>query len=185
MNHEYTNEYTNERGCLYKKETLNKMNHHNASPGTQGIYVPTDGDRREQQRKVLGNLILNYKVLPQDTNDGLFVLENVSHGKGGPPRHIHHAQEEWFYAVAGEFIVEIGGKQHHLTPGDSVLAPRQIPHVWAHVSEGTGRLLVVFQPAGAMEPFFEEFAKLTSPAPKDEMQQLFCSHGMEIVGPPL
>ncbi|MEZ4623064.1 MAG: cupin domain-containing protein [Caldilineaceae bacterium] len=161
------------------------MNQNNEITNNQGIFVPIDSDRHQQPCNVLGNLRIDAKVSSEDTNGGLFLLENVSNGKGGPPRHIHHEQEEWFYAVAGEFIVEIGGQRHHLKPGDSVLAPRQVPHVWAHVSEGTGRLLVTFQPAGAMEAFFEEFAKMTDPAPKEEMQQLFRAHGMEIVGPPL
>ena len=161
------------------------MNQNNEITNNQGIFVSTDGDRHQQPRNVLGNLRIDAKVSSQDTNGGLFVLENVSNGKGGPPRHIHHEQEEWFYAVVGEFMVEIGGQQHHLKPGDSVLAPRQVPHVWAHISEGTGRLLVAFQPAGVMKAFFEEFAKMTDPAPKEEMQDLFRAHGMEIVGAPL
>jgi quercetin dioxygenase-like cupin family protein len=37
-----------------------------------------------------------------------------------------------------EFLIEIGGTRHRLGPGDSVLAPRRVPHVWAHVGEGRG-----------------------------------------------
>ncbi len=124
-------------------------------------------------------------MLSQDSNSNLFVIENVSNGKGGPPRHVHHAQDEWFYAVDGDFIVEVGSEKFHLRPGDSVLAPRQTPHVWAHVGQGVGRLLVAFQPAGAMEAFFDEFAQMTGAPAKEEMQRLFRAHGMEIVGPPL
>ena len=151
----------------------------------QGVFVQSAGDRYQQNRQVLGNLTVNYKVLPQDTNGGLFILENVSHGKGGPPRHVHHNQEEWFYAVDGEFVVEVGETRHHLQPGDSLLAPRQVPHVWAHVGEDIGRLLVAFQPAGVMEAFFAGFSTLTVAPSHEEMQKLFRAHDMEIVGPPL
>jgi quercetin dioxygenase-like cupin family protein len=47
--------------------------------------------------------------------------------KGGPPRHLHHEQDEWFYAVKGEFVVEIGSQRFRLAPGDSILAPREVP----------------------------------------------------------
>ncbi len=147
--------------------------------------VPANGDRLLQPRPVLGNLIIAYKVLGQDTGDALFVVENVSHGKGGPPRHVHHAQEEWFYAVEGEFVVEIGDEVFCLSPGDSVLAPRAVPHVWAHIGDDQGRLLIAFQPAGAMQAFFDEFAQLSAAPPQAELQRLFRAHGMEVVGPPI
>jgi hypothetical protein len=35
-------------------------------------------------------------------------------------------------------------------PGDSLFAPRRVPHVWAHVGEGRGSILVAFTPAGKM-----------------------------------
>ena len=57
--------------------------------------------------------------------------------------------------------------------------------MWAHVGEGTGKLLIVFQPAGKMEAFFGELAKLGSSPQREEMQRLFSSHGMELTGPPL
>ena len=36
------------------------------------------------------------------------MLENTFHAKGGPARHLHYDQDEWFYAVEGEFIIEVG-----------------------------------------------------------------------------
>ncbi|MDQ4128366.1 MAG: cupin, partial [Actinomycetota bacterium] len=78
-----------------------------------------------------------------------------------------------------------GDERHRLEPGDSVLAPREVPHVWAHVGEGTGRLLIVFQPAGKMEAFFGELSKIEGMPQPEVMQSLFRSHGMETTGPPL
>lgn len=48
------------------------------------------------------------KLSTPETDGGLFVVENTVHGKGGPARHLHHEQDEWFYAVEGEFRFEIG-----------------------------------------------------------------------------
>jgi mannose-6-phosphate isomerase-like protein (cupin superfamily) len=54
---------------------------------------------------------------------------------------VHVSQDEWFYVLQGDYVVEVGGNRFDLGPGDSVLAPRGIPHVWAHVGEGIGRML--------------------------------------------
>ena len=162
------------------------MDEHDDVHGSQnGSFVPAGNDRRHGQRKVLGNLTIDFKVLSQETNGALLVIENVSNGKGGPPRHIHLAQEEWFYAVDGDFIVEVGDEQYHLLPGDSLFAPRNVPHVWAHVGDGIGRLLIAFQPAGRMEAFFDEMTRVTDPPASGQMQAIFEAHGMEMVGPPL
>ena len=58
-------------------------------------------------------------------------------------------------------MIEIGDERYGLGPRDSVLATQKVPHIWAHVGEGTARLIVVFfQPAGKIEAFFGELAKI-------------------------
>jgi quercetin dioxygenase-like cupin family protein len=156
-----------------------------ASDSLREIFVPAGRDRGNSQRKVLGNLTVHFKVPGQATNGALLVIENVSNGRGGPPRHLHLAQEEWFYAMESEFVVEVGDEQYHLQPGDSILAPRNVPHVWAHVGDEIGRLLIAFQPAGAMEAFFDEMAEMTGPPTMERLKMLFQAHAMEVVGPPL
>lgn len=151
----------------------------------RSIRIPAGGDRFQERREVFGAMSIDYKVSTLDTNGGLFIVENTDGFKGGPPRHFHHGQEEWFYVVNGEYIVEIGDERHRLDPGDSVLAPRKVPHVWAHVGEGTGKLLIAFQPAGEMEAFFGELAKVEGTPPREQLHELFRSHGMEVTGPPL
>ena len=69
-----------------------------------------------------------------------------------------------------------------LGPGDSLLAPRKIPHVWAYVGIGQGKLLIGFQPAGKMETFFQQAAKLREFA---DDEKLYRACGMELLGPPL
>jgi mannose-6-phosphate isomerase-like protein (cupin superfamily) len=102
-----------------------------------------------------------------------------------PPRHLHHDQEEWFYAIEGEYLLEIGDERFELGPGDSVLAPRKVPHVWAFKGKGHCRHIIAFQPAGLMEFFFQELAKINGVPAQEELQRLFHMHGMEINGPPI
>ena len=60
--------------------------------------------------------------------------------------------------------------------------PRRVPHVWAYVGEMPGKILIGFQPAGKMETFFQEAAKISDFAADDK---LYRACEMEIVGPPL
>ena len=86
------------------------------------------------------------------------------HQKGGLARHLHHDQDEWFYPIEGEFIMEIGQERMQLNPGDSILARREIPYVWAYISDTPGRMLFTFMPAGKIEAFFREITKANAPA---------------------
>ncbi len=140
------------------------------------------GEDRFGEDRGLGISTIDFKVTPQNSS-GLLVIENTFHAKGGPARHLHYDQDEWFYAVEGEFIVEVGDERIRLRPGDSLLAPRKVPHVWAHIGDGRGRMLIVFNPAGQMEAFFREVTKANAMPPQDPA--LWRAHGMELLGPPL
>jgi len=149
------------------------------------VFVAAGADRFEVLHQAFGLKPIDFKVSTEDTDGRLFIIENGNNRPGGPPRHIHHAQEEWFYVLEGDYVIEVGDTTYPLGVGDAVLAPRAIPHVWAFVGSGRGRLLIAFQPAGQMEGFFVETSELeTLPSP-EELASLFARHGMLLVGPPL
>jgi quercetin 2,3-dioxygenase len=150
--------------------------------GGEAIYVPARSDRFGESRG-LGITSLAYKIAPQDTGGSLFVIEQTMLARGGPPRHMHLAQEEWFYPLEGEFVVEVNGRTRRLMPGDSLLAPREIVHSWAYVGDGPGKILIAFSPAGKMESFFRETTKANAMPPRDP--ELWRTHDMVLVGPPL
>lgn len=152
------------------------------STNASSIIRVSAGKDRFGEHRGLGISEIAFKVVPQEGN-GLLVLENTFHAKGGPARHLHHDQDEWFYAVEGEFIIEIGDERIRMKPGDSLLAPRKVPHVWAYVGDATGRMLITFMPAGKMESFFREVTKANAMPPQDPA--LWRVHGMELLGPPL
>ena len=139
------------------------------------------GEDRLGEQHGLGVSRIDFKAIAPD--GGLLVLENTFHAKGGPPQHLHLEQDEWFYAVEGEFVIEVGDERHVLQPGDSVLGPRRVPHVWAHVGAGRGRILIAYTPAGRMEAFFREVTKADAMPAQDPA--LWREHGMQLVGPPL
>jgi uncharacterized cupin superfamily protein len=98
-------------------------------------------------------------------------------------RHLHYEQDEWFYALEGEFLIEVGDERTRLCPGGGLLASRRVPHCWAHVGAGRGRILITFSRAGQMEACFREVTKANAMSPQDH--DLWRAHGMELVGPPL
>ena len=156
----------------------------NPSMPYRGIHVPA-GQDRFTQRLDAGGIPLDCKVSTQDTNGGLYIFEHTNMGKGGPPRHLHHQQDEWFYVIQGEFLFEVGDEQYRLKPGDSLFAPRRVPHVWAHVGDTPGTLLLAVHPAGSLEAFFQEGAQFTQQPTPEQVAKLFEAHGMQVVGEPL
>lgn len=147
--------------------------------------VRADRDRFDRERRVFGTMRFSVKVTSADSGDGLFVLEQHNAFRGGPPRHPHHDQEEWFYVVAGHYAIEVDGARHELGPGDALLAPRGVPHTWALVGNAPGRMIVAFSPAGAMEAFFDEASEARGLVTSASMRELFARHGMLLTGAPL
>ncbi len=148
----------------------------------QEFWVARDADRLGEY---FGRGIARvfFKVTTEDSHGSLVVIEMTHHAKGGPSRHFHYDQDEWFYVVEGEYVFEINQERLRLKPGDSVFGPRKVPHVWAFVGNQPGRILFVFTPAGQIEAFFREPGKTDVVVPQD--QAYFRAYGMELVGPPL
>ena len=149
--------------------------------------VPSGKDRLEE-RHVIGVSSTAFKVLTNESASALFVIEHASRKKGGPPRHLHHNENEWFYVMEGEYIAEIGSERFHLKPGDSILGPREVPHAWAYVGEGPGKLLIAFAPAGKMEAFFRDNEKRQNGEHLTEYLNdaaVYRAYGLELLGPPL
>ena len=154
-------------------------------PISRGIVVREGRSRNEQHLIVLGGATIDFKVTPRDTGGGLFVMVNSQKNKGGPPRHFHYDQEEFFHVLKGRYVFEVGDDRFEAGPGDSLLGPRRVPHTFMFLGEGDGKLLIAYQPAGKMESFFTALAEHAGiPAPA-EFKRLFADHGMEITGPPL
>ena len=126
---------------------------------------------------------------PQDSGGALFMTEQPIERRGsGPPKHYHEEQDEWFYCLAGEYVVEIGDQRFRLGPGDSVLGPRRVPHAFVYDGAGPGRILIGFTPAVRIEQFFRDLEKRGeyfgngTPEDKELVHRLY---GIVNVGPPL
>jgi len=148
--------------------------------------VPFGGDRLGETHAI-GISSTSYKVLTSESSGSLFLFEHrhTPGKKGGPPRHLHHNEDEWFYVIEGRYIAEIGSTRLELNPGDSVLGPREIPHAWAFAGDTPGRLLIAFAPANKMEAFFRDNEKQRKGNEYVNDAAVFRAYGMELLGPPL
>jgi mannose-6-phosphate isomerase-like protein (cupin superfamily) len=149
------------------------------------IRVQQRQDRFDEGIPIGAKSSIDRKVSGKDTAGSWSMFEAHWSLKGGPPLHVHQVEDEWFYVIEGEYIVQVGDERFRLSPGDSLLAPRKVPHTYAHLGDGQGRLLIAYQPAGDMEDFFLEVSRLAGPPSASEVQRVFTAHGMEVVGPPL
>jgi quercetin dioxygenase-like cupin family protein len=140
------------------------------------------GEDRAGEQHFRGTSSFDFKVSAQD-GGGIFVVENTLREKGGSTRHIHYMQDEWLYALEGEFLVEAGQTRSRLKQGDSIFLPRNVPHVWAYVGDQPGRILLVYVPAGKIEGFFREVTTANARPAQDP--ELWRAYDMELVGPPL
>jgi Cupin domain len=73
------------------------------------------------------------------------------------PLHVHARDDEMFYVLEGEHVVQCGAEEFHLGPGGVVFLPHGIPHSQRRVVPGEGRLLVLTSRAG-FEGFFRQLA---------------------------
>ena len=143
------------------------------------------GDDRLGEHHTIGVSTTAFKALTQDTSGCLFVMEHTSSKKGGPPRHLHHNEDEWFYVIEGEYIAEVGSERFLLKPGDSILGPREIPHAWAFIGDTQGRMLIAFAPANKMEAFFRDNEKRRKDGEYLNDAKVYHAYGLELLGPPL
>jgi quercetin dioxygenase-like cupin family protein len=155
-----------------------------ASTAGKAALVP-GGEDRQGEHHSIGISTTDFKVLTQDSGGALFIFEHTNHKKGGPPRHLHHNEDEWFYVLEGAYIVEVGSERFQLKAGDSILAPRELPHAWAFAGDTPGKALIAFAPANKMEAFFRDNAKHFSGGNYANEAEIYRAYGMELLGPPL
>ena len=151
-----------------------------------GFIVSSGKDRSGKPISIMEGDTFYTKVSSKDTDGDLFVFESTRVKEGGPIHHYHFEQDEWWYVLEGEFLIKVGDVTHTCKAGDSVYGPRMVPHSFAKVGAGIGKLLMYFQPAGKMEEFFIQVsqgaAKGMSEAEQDAFRE---AHGFKRVGPPI
>jgi quercetin dioxygenase-like cupin family protein len=153
----------------------------------EGFKVNSGDSRIGKHFKMKGVTLnlLDLKISSRDTDGDITVFEqNGFTPLGGPPLHIHHYQDEFFYIIQGNYLFQVGDNKYQMKPGDTIFLPRNIQHAFVQLTEN-GKVLVSYIPAGKMEDFFKTTDSWTSPPSYEEIVKVFEDHDMKVVGPPL
>ncbi len=90
-------------------------------------------------------------------NQRAFTLIHCFFRKGGePPAHFHQLEDETFYVLESEINFHIGDRRFTAKAGDSVFAPRDVPHHFS-LETPTAKALLLITPSG-IETFFREYS---------------------------
>jgi mannose-6-phosphate isomerase-like protein (cupin superfamily) len=92
-----------------------------------------------------------------DTTGGAFsIIEEIA--PLDTPLHVHEREDELFFVIEGEHVFSVGDRELRAGPGDTVFAPRGVPHAHRRLVPRTGRFLTMVSPAG-LEGFFRALAE--------------------------
>ena len=92
-----------------------------------------------------------------DSTGGAFtIIEEVD--PLDTPLHVHKNEDELWYVLEGEHIIQVGDDEFQIGPGELAFGPRGVPHSQRRVVPRTGRFLILLSPAG-FERFFRELAE--------------------------
>jgi mannose-6-phosphate isomerase-like protein (cupin superfamily) len=131
------------------------------------IQVNMDGRapsiaHRPRSKRWYYDVAIGSVCLTGSDTGGSYSLFELSLGPGkGVARHTHTREDESYYVLSGELEVVVGAKKFVLKPGDTLVAPRDIPHELRNPGNTDNHYLNLFSPAA-----FESFLKAISvPAP--------------------
>jgi len=137
------------------------MNERSMSPNQTERRAPSIKYQPKSKRSYFDVGIGSICLSGADTG-GKYCLLEVSLAPGiGVPRHTHTREDEGYYVLSGELEVIVGEEIFILKAGDTLMAPRDIPHQLRNSGNTENQYLLIFSPSG-----FEEFLKMTAvPAP--------------------
>lgn len=95
-------------------------------------------------------------ITADDTGGALSVVEVTEAPGAEAPLHVHHRDDETFVVLDGEVTFEVGGRTVAARAGDTVFAPRRVPHRFTAGPSGC-RMLFLLTPGG-----FEGLVRETS-----------------------
>lgn len=131
---------------------------------------------------------VSYKTIlsPMQSGGAMSIVDSVSPVGSGPPRHVHHKEDEAFVILTGAVEMWIDGETSTAGPGETVFIPRGTEHTFRAIGDRACRHLVILTPGG-FEDFFSDMAEgqFRIPQDMDQINQSAAHHNLEFTGPPL
>lgn len=127
--------------------------------------------------------------------DGMSVIRHWAPFGDSPPLHVHETEDEVFHVLEGAVRFSVDGEDIDVVAGQTVLAPKGIPHSYVVESEGGAKWLTVTSP-GDFEGLVRAASRPATAAglpepghPTPEMKQhlaaICAKHNIRLVGEPL
>jgi len=60
--------------------------------------------------------------------------------------HVHHSDDEAWFVLEGRLGFQVGGEEHEVAAGESILVPRGTPHSYWNAASEPARYLLVMTP---------------------------------------
>lgn len=120
------------------------------------------------------------------TGGALSILDVLSPLGSGPPRHVHHAEDEIFVILTGHCRFWLEGEEFVRGPGETAMIPRGREHTFKVIGDVPCRHLVILTPGG-FENFFADMARgqFAIPADMPAIVESATRHSLSFTGPPL
>lgn len=118
------------------------------------------------------------------TGGTLCLFTEVTPPGGGPPPHLHQAEDEWFLPLEGRVEFFVGGEWNEASLGSVVYVPQGTVHTFRNPGEEPLKMLMGISPAG-IESFFSRCAELFAqpePPEMDRIATLGAEFGIQFVG---
>ena len=104
------------------------------------------------------------------SEDGLSVAEHWMPYGDSPPLHVHHREDEIFHILEGRMRFRVGEADIVAEAGQSLVAPKGVPHSFRVESEGGARVLVM-TPGEDFEGFLRDLSRPADAHALPEPQQ--------------
>jgi mannose-6-phosphate isomerase-like protein (cupin superfamily) len=120
------------------------------------------------------------------TGGAMSIVDSLSPGSSGPPRHIHHDADETFVIFSGRCEFWVDGARFVRGVGEATFVPRGTEHTFRVIGSEPCRHLVILTPGG-FERFFAEMAAggFRIPEDMDAVGAAAARHHLTFTGPPL
>ena len=128
--------------------------------------------------------------------DRLSVIKHWAPYGNSPPLHIHDTEDEVFHVLEGQVQFNVDGATVTVTAGQTIMAPKGIPHSYLVVSEGGAKWLTMTSPGdfeGLVRALSRPATAAGLPDPHgppsaeaaEHLMKVCAAHNIRMVGAPM
>ncbi|WP_431323602.1 cupin domain-containing protein [Rhizobium sp. YTU87027] len=142
-----------------------------------------------------GNTLISIKLSSQSGADGISVVEQWMPYGEAPPLHIHQREDEVFHILDGVMRFRVGHDEIIGRAGDTVIAPKGVPHAFRVDSTAGAHCLTIMRGSDfetmlrqASRPAeHPDLPQAIAPTPEmiDMLEKICVANKIDIIGPPL